>query len=102
MKKYVLPLAVCGAVLFGGLANLDDTKAAHKTVEYGASWTYGSEIVFTGRRGYSNLMSMSREHTSTVTIGQGSVGAYGAPGVESKASRIASYTATAYCYYNIW
>lgn len=102
MKKYILSLAVCGAVLCGGLANLSDAKAAHATVEYGASWTYGSEIVWNGKRGYSNLMSMSREHSSSVTIGEGSAGAYGPPGVESRASRVASYWATAYCYYNIW
>lgn len=103
MKKLFISLAVCGMALISGIGNVEQVEAAHKTVEYGGSWTYGSEIVLTGRRGYSNMASSSRWHSSSVTIGEGSdMSGSTQPGIVSKASRVASYTATAYCYYNIW
>lgn len=103
MKKFMLTLGVCSAILGGGLTQVEQSEAAHKTVEFGASWTYGSKIVLTGKQGYSNLASSTRYHSSSVTIGSGSAfSGTKNPGVEAKASRVASYTATVYAYYNIW
>lgn len=102
MKKLFLSLVVCGTILGVGISNVEYANAAHKTVEYGESWTYGSEIVLKGRRGYSNLASTSRWHSSSVTIGEGSaMSGNTKPGVESKASRISGYTAKGHYYYNI-
>lgn len=103
MKKFIISLAVFGSILSAGLVNMGEAQAAQKTVEYGGSWTYGSGIVLTGKRAYSNLASSKRWHSSSVTIGEGSnMSGDTQPGITSKAERIAGYTATAYCYYNIW
>lgn len=104
MKKQLLAFAACAAILGSGVTGLSEAKAAHQTVsQWNASWSYGSEIVLTGRRGYSNLGSSVRWHSSSVTIGEGSnFSGDTRPGVESKASRISGYTATGHYYYNIW
>lgn len=104
MKKQLFAFAACVAILGSRATGLSEAKAAHQTVsKWNASWTYGSEIVLTGRRGYSNLGSSVRWHSSSVSIGEGSAFSGNTqPGAESKASRIAGYTASANYYYNIW
>lgn len=104
MRKQIVALALGAALLGGGSLGLTNAKAAHQTVsKWNASWSYGSSIVWNGRRGYSNLGSSVRWHSSSVTIGEGSAfSGQKKPGVESKASRVASYTARGYYYYNIW
>lgn len=103
MKKIIISLLIGGTLLGAGLLNMEPVNAAHKTVEYGGSWNYGSYLVWNGKLGYSNLASSFYWHSSSVTIGQGSaLSGSVQPGIESRASRIGGYTARAYCYYNIW
>lgn len=104
MKKQVLAFVCAAAILGTGVSSLSEAKAAHETVsKWNASWSYGSSIVINGRRGYSNLGSSLRYHSSSVTIGEGSdFSGTAKPGVESKSSRVAGYTASGHYYYNIW
>lgn len=69
------------------------------TVEYGASWDYGSIPII---HGWSNLTSSSRWHSSTVTAaGASSMSGNTKPGVTSYADLwFAAPTFNAY--YNIW
>lgn len=73
--------------------------ATIKTVEYGASWDYGS-VPFV--HGWSNLTSSKRWHSSTVTAGANSKTDTKGPGNTSKAELWLSAFSTYTAYYSIW
>lgn len=76
-----------------------DIEHIVKTVEYGASWDYGSiPLVY----GWSNLTSSTRWHSSTVTAtGASDTSGPTSPGVTSNASLWDKWP-TFNAYYNIW
>lgn len=103
---FSLMWAPCSALAeeYGGSVTMSGDRSGAvpvtiKTVEYGASWDYGS-IPFV--HGWSNLTSGSRWHSSTVTAGGNSSYDKQGPGVQSKAELWLSAFSTYTAYYSIW
>lgn len=101
MKKSHLLLFFALVTLFIGNYYSSNYKvqAATKTVEWGASWSYGRQW---GHSVYSNLASSSRWHSSSVVANSKSnYSGNTKPGVTSKA-RVNWAGNVANSYYRIW
>lgn len=100
MRKKIVPIAVlsCAFTVF----SIMPAFATVKTVDYGASWSYGFSNFLT--KAYSNVTSSSNWHSSTVVSDDDS-SASGAvePGQTSYASiGMMPWTNPIHFYWNVW
>lgn len=96
----VVAMALVGVVGVVGIgaATPASANADVRTVEYGASWDFGS---IPGIHGWSNLFSSVRDHSSTVTtVGKSQYSGWTSAGNESYAELWWS-VGTFNAYYNI-
>ena len=112
LKKILMGVAAMS--LISGVAITMATafpvKAATVTVEYGGSWSYGSDAGGWGWGGglgkitYSNLASSSRwKNTTAVISGVSNYSGNQQPGITAYASQGTPYPwDQGYSYYNIW
>ncbi|MFV0381767.1 MAG: hypothetical protein ACK5KR_06060 [Breznakia sp.] len=103
MKKLIVSCLLFAGVVSIGFANASKVEAAQTTVKYGASWSYGSYLVWNGKVGYSNVASSHRWHASTVIMnGISDYSGATRPYKDARAKRRSGYWETVYCYYSIW
>lgn len=98
MKKILSLVVLVSFITILSLAQ--SVGAAHKTIEYQASWDYGRNV---GVYAYSNVSTSTRYHSSTVTCGSSSSmsGTVG-PGTTSYANLWVNVWDGPNYYYNIW